>query len=105
MKDARHTPGPWTYDPSEIDARSVGYIRHRIHDGGRGEAVARALGRRDFGPTAFDANARLIAAAPDLLACCEATLAYMRRRLDRDEDLADDVLLLEEAIKKARGGA
>jgi hypothetical protein len=58
MADLRvgHTPGPWDYSPGGIT----------IH-GPNEEAVAETLpqGRRTLD------NARLIAAAPDLLAACE----------------------------------
>lgn len=66
-----HTPGPWTEDnedPREL-ARDFGGITIVASNGGDGATfTAIAVGS---GPEAV-ANARLIAAAPDLLAALEA---------------------------------
>jgi len=70
--EAKHTPGPWTYDPTTdpnadivsaygLVARTTGHQTNQQDNEGR-------------------ANARLIAAAPDLLASCQefaAELDYM----------------------------
>ena len=56
MSNVKHTPGPWRIDPGP------GFSRNRIEDAD-GICVAFAWG---LGLEA-DANARLIAAAPDLL--------------------------------------
>lgn len=57
----KHTPGPWSAEPME-DGCSVAY---RINDAS-GYEVAVTSGRDSDGEEA--ANARLIAAAPDMLA-------------------------------------
>ncbi len=66
-----HTPGPWiaTGFKNTIvnDSNGNTLALHPSHDGSVGNAIA---------------NARLIAAAPDLLAACELLLG----RLDEDED-------------------
>lgn len=80
-----HTPGPW-----------------QVHDNGiGGYAVLNAradmrVANADFGQVADSDNARLIAAAPDLLAACEAALLR--------DDVADCELgdMLRAAIAKAR---
>lgn len=73
MSAAKHTPGPWSVHPGGQ------YVGERI-DGPSGRGLAHAI-TRDPHPTlghglSVDeaaANARLIAAAPDLLAACENT--------------------------------
>lgn len=73
-----HTPGPWTVDESR-DCRSKGYIRaeNRV-------AVARATsaGR---GHSELLANARLIAAAPELLLMLKALLEKNHGKMGADE--------------------
>lgn len=59
--ETKHTPGPWGAEPME-DGCSVAY---RINDAS-GYEVAVTSGRDSDGEEA--ANARLIAAAPDMLA-------------------------------------
>lgn len=93
-----HTPGPWTYCGTARGGCQCGYI---FGDGGRAyvaQAISErnvdALGCPDPHPTADagKANARLIAAAPDMLAAlwqalddmqgglcvCEATKQQLR---------------------------
>lgn len=62
-----HTPGPWTIDTNMRGLHNVPVIGVRSGD----EAVANC-------GTSGDANARLIAAAPDLLAALQALV----QRLD-----------------------
>jgi hypothetical protein len=63
------TPGPWTIDAARYDRKGE---RHRdiLHDGAR---VFTMTDRADQ-PTISEANARLIAAAPDLLRACRDAL-------------------------------
>lgn len=91
----RHSPGPWTvdsYDPPSI-VDSMGYHIADLLDVERGARSVR------------DADARLMAAAPALLAAAVALIAA----LDNDRDLAPsdhggERVALEDAIAKARGG-
>lgn len=72
-----HTPGPWTY--RSADTASGRLPRPREYD------VVKDLGAIESGiatcwqtlGTVAEANARLIAAAPDLLAACVALLNDM----------------------------
>lgn len=61
-ENAAHTPGPWMVEPLGSDCFEVkcecGYFIATCHDGVRGDRNA-------------DVNARLIAAAPDLLAALQ----------------------------------
>lgn len=93
MSDSKHTPGPWAVT------------------GPTGTTVCATTDRGRY-PVAFaegvslaqmDANAALIAAAPDLLAACEALYTAVAADLSpkaRDEALAAGLA----AIAKARGG-
>lgn len=68
---AQHTPGPWLYRPNELDDWGM------IRGGPEGFPLAKALGarmadedelneHRRNGTDPYEADARLIAAAPDL---------------------------------------
>ena len=104
----KHTPGPWTLHPG-AGKKSERYIwREAPYPGGQCVAAVypgitgedeRALdypwsSRQE----AADANAALIAAAPDLLAACHAALAYLD-----DEDSAGLVAEIAAAVAKAEG--
>lgn len=67
MSEVKHTPGPWNVDPA-TDGRSKGFIRcdKKIAGAIRGIAVAR-VSETGIGFSEAQANAKLIAAAPDLL--------------------------------------
>jgi hypothetical protein len=89
----KHTPGPWIFDESEdedecFDVKHVGYFVATAHGG-------------FTDPLKAISNARLIAAAPELLAACEVALHMLRdRKLDGGQVGAS----LEIAIAKATGG-
>lgn len=99
--EAKHTPGPWYFGE---DGR---YVRES------GSDVAIAYVEDDDGhpdpeharPLPRDANARLIAAAPDLLAFAERVVAKFK-----PATFIDNVLTLADfdaaraAIARARGG-
>ena len=90
-----HTPGPWTVD---IESR---LISSRI------AAVARAC-QGDYNPNEMEpedyANARLIAAAPDLLEAAKGALGYLLALpLEARPDEAWFLPLMD-AIGKAGGG-
>ncbi len=80
MTSTKHRPGPWVADEHDVYARDWRVVRCDYTDEGA-------------------ANAALIAAAPDLLACCEWALRMMNGGRP-EEDLVD----LRAAITKARGG-
>ena len=83
MTKHNHTPGPWTWqlqpysEPNDDDPCAEVSVVNSV-------GVCRV------------ADARLIAAAPDLLAACEKAIADD----ELDVDTSD---MLEAAIKKARG--
>jgi hypothetical protein len=78
-----HTPGPWTYEDAFVF-------------GPEGQQVA------DFVP--LETDGRLISAAPDLLAACEAALPVVEAMIEYPGDpcqkIADGI---RAALDKARG--
>ena len=69
MGESKHTPGPWIATASDNGEWGV--------DAASGWGIATVAGSAGYGPgnDESDANARLIAAAPDLLAACKALYA------------------------------
>lgn len=101
--NAKHTPGPWLVSRGKYDEHR-GYPHGTVRHNGIiicGLPPVDRLPRRE-GEEA--ANARLIAAAPALLAACEALCEaiYGRdfERLQDDDDEGDD---MRATIAKARG--
>ena len=90
MSEAKHTPGPWQWTQHFDPTRS-------IYKDGFGQ-IARLY---DSSAGTGKANARLIAAAPDLL---DALEFVMNRLVDKHED---DIAAQKAraAIAKATGGA
>ena len=69
MSDERHTPGPWNVD--DLGDESFCETNHKYGIGSPNSPCYRLAKIEGLGETAL-ANARLIAAAPDLLAACKA---------------------------------
>jgi len=90
-----HTPGPWAVEEGYDGSRTVAFMRSP----NRTVNVAATQDARPKGHEATTANARLIAAAPELLAACRAALDD-----DDDQPLQGETRrLLERAIAKAEG--
>jgi len=73
----QHTPGPWT---ARINDRGIGDADVIHRDDEKYSVICRmydAMLCKGHGGTAAD-NARLIAAAPDLLEACKITLENLR---------------------------
>ena len=109
MRAAGHTPGPWEAIGLESDHDSDRSIMART-TGGNPLAVARAYGGGILAPADSErvANARLIAAAPDLLAACKAFVA-LRKCIGWNEGECDLFMgpawhKATDAILKAEGG-
>ena len=90
MKKGEHTPGPWNV---EHDTEIIAAEGKRI-----AEADTRSI---NFVNGEANANARLIAAAPDLLAAAEALLEEARQFFPTVSGNA--ITIGEAAVKKARG--
>lgn len=93
----QHTPGPWKYDGA-----GFGNIRPVKETGRNIVYFGRAEGSEEFKER--DANARLIAAAPDLLEACKLALERLRPGNIR-KDFSGHVAYaaLGAAIHKAEG--
>ena len=91
-----HTPGPWKVE--EQRGRVLSIVNH--------EDVGVAFAGT-AGVPSNDANARLIASAPDLLASAEKALAYLTSDLVANTGLDDCRVCdqLRRAIRRAIGGA
>ena len=109
MSEAKHTPGPWTVLPEELDRD---YIRIRgtvlggrykianvLHPSGRN--LSKELQKREAEETR--ANARLIAAAPKLLEACEALLDGLDDYWITTAEGEAAVEAAKEAIAEAKG--
>ena len=96
-KNAQHTKGPWNLEKHAVE---LCYLV-RNDEYGMATLATVSSGKREDG-TSGDANARLIAAAPDLLAACQEALDYLGRIDEGSEgcELRDS---LRAAIAKAEG--
>jgi hypothetical protein len=70
MSETKHTPGPWEWDEDETCMRLMGALEPNCHG-------LQILNTSKKGYYPLAADARLIAAAPDLYAACEAVLDYL----------------------------
>lgn len=89
QKISSHTPGPWRVAPP-----SIGRFKVVSVDG------LKVVGEASNYNEQAEANARLIVAAPDLLAACEAAYDSYDMTGGLARDTADKLLA---AIKKAKG--
>lgn len=89
-ENAKHTPGPWKATEKTVTAPET---EDRL-----------GMECRLYGGNSRDnrANARLIAAAPDLLDACQAMIAWDDREKDHAVDFYDRMGLCVEAFEKAR---
>lgn len=100
--ETKHTPGPWHVATKRIFGKAS------VHDVNDGTVAATRIGnRKGYAHTEAEdqANARLIAAAPDLLEHCETLVAALNRRLSGNTNHGniDELALLNarDAITKA----
>ncbi len=98
--ETNHTPGPWDIlikgDPKGINAtRIVGNRRYLLTD------EEYVICRVEAGHKESEANARLIASAPDLLAACKMALETIKHACLEEFNIPQDYL--ERAINKALG--
>lgn len=96
MTTTHHTPGPWTTEANPFDNRTS---HAHIVWGANFHGVA-LVGFRDTDPDADAANARLIAAAPDLLDSLELALPMIDRYASGSATVIDTI---RTAIAKAKG--
>jgi len=80
MSETKHTPGPWSLEHWDYGEGRPDETMPTICTDDTAVAQVLAIFRpddADHGESERDANARLIAAAPDLLAACEAAFNYV----------------------------
>lgn len=96
----KHTPGPWSHTPmqdtiwaneGETKIASIADLPWKENP---------VTGKRSSDFDTEQANARLIAAAPELFEALQSSLAYMERDSD-DEQERDDYAAAQAAIAKA----
>lgn len=92
MSETKHTPGPWKYQ-KQNGSPTTG--KHMI-SGAKPGYLAEV---RDCGSGDVEANARLIAAAPELLEALELCRIHMYEHASNTQDCAFDKLC--SAIAKA----
>lgn len=95
---SKHTPGPWDYFVGNANGRGL----IRIEGEGTGEHIA-SMPRG----AVSESNARLIAAAPDLLAALEDLVGYAAAEIGipPNEAVGGAFKQARAAIAKARGQA
>jgi hypothetical protein len=95
----KHTPGPWAVAVDIFDNDGMPETAIQAMNGGATVAVALDFGLNN--PDMRQANARLIAAAPDLLVALNALVAAHGSILDLRE--SDELKLARAAIAQATG--
>ena len=111
--ERKHTPGPWTLDRTDwMDRPSqdiyVSGGEYEDEDGSPCAVGVAIVVCTPTGEVGGNANARLISAAPDLLAACEAVVSAWESKSplawqpENNHALLDN---LRSAILKAIGGA
>ena len=97
-----HTPGPWATHKTEGNG---GNIPDRLEIVGPEEGRRRSLIASIYGFKMLEgqANARLIAAAPELYEALEAAYMVLKPQKSRFEEYVNAVTLARAALAKARG--
>lgn len=100
MAESKHTPGPWT---SRTYTVTQGRVEELVIDSHDWQQMAVVYVQEDDGDLlgCGIANARLMAAAPQLLAACEAALRDCREL--KGGPIGETVLALGAAVAAARG--
>jgi hypothetical protein len=97
------TPGPWEHDfASGIRDGHAALIEYFVRRYGDDVAIAADIVNPDTG-TPSEANARLIAAAPELLEALEAFVAWHSNPAMPHNDIVEITEKARAAIAKARG--
>lgn len=95
MSDIQHTPGPWHWESDVIKGDPTGRVRYQVT--AMGKTVTRVYySSYEGGPTNAEADARLIAEAPALLAMLRRVAA-----LNSFRELNDLQPAVREAIDRA----
>lgn len=89
MTTTQHTNGPWSYK------EQWGY--YKIHSEDEGVSVVHGIDSKS------EANANLIATAPELLSALKEMMAVFQDHEQYDEESAEVVSIARAAIAKAEG--
>ena len=95
---AKHTPGPWLTDRRNAHTGQIATIHHCLNNDWV-EIWTDKWAETGLGEGEQEANARLIAAAPDMLAAIEWSIACLESSSDGGVTYALD--LLRSAFEKA----
>ncbi len=99
MTESKHTPGPWAVSSRPIPSTRPNLEGWVIDPVDPTKTIATAWGLKKNGEA--QANARLIAAAPDLLAACERMAKHLKQNsMPEIQGIACDLF---QAIAKAKG--
>jgi hypothetical protein len=97
-----HTPGPWNWEADPVKDDPTGRVRYQVTT--TGKTITRVYySSYEGGPTNAEADAKLIAAAPDLLAACEKFVEMFGPIELPDTEGATWLANVRAAIAKARG--
>lgn len=103
---SKHTPGPWSvpHSADEESGCSCGYVFSESQRG-FGAVATVPFGGEDENYPLAKANAKLIAAAPDLLEALQPFLDFADRELDLHGDVIPESIIeaARAAIAKAKG--
>lgn len=99
MSDTQHTPGPWRYKRGEGRYSGSHYIEASVYSTPSVISGRDQIGQCNGYDDEVSANARLIAAAPDLL---EALRVFANIGISENEDYRPEIRLPREAIVAAR---
>jgi len=94
MSESKYTPGPWTAEAKDLGGEVPSWRVYNMPEGQQVASVHRWNGEGD------EANAHLIAAAPDLLEACKEALVRLECHNHPDGRRLDN---LRAAIAKAEG--
>ncbi|MBN7763532.1 hypothetical protein JYP52_20540 [Nitratireductor aquibiodomus] len=93
MSKKAHTPGPWLVEPHGKTYALYSRRDDRYH--------GLRLVNLDDGDHNFEANARLIAAAPDMLEALKQARGWLQGWASAEREIA----IIDAALSKATGGA
>jgi len=88
MSETKHTPGPWEASSVYLDNEPNRYYVHQAGWGGRNVADCGLAVGGEWDVN--EANARLIASAPDLLKALQSFVDDVEAAYPHPEDLAED---------------
>ena len=101
---SKHTKGPWRQTTMGLASQGATMIFQKNEDGSLGRFIANTYGNPTSNIPECEANAKLIAAAPELLEACQKLLNaphydHFAARLN-DEEMKG-LNMIKEAVKKA----